>query len=48
METSQPAKVLSSDIISSKMGSSHYVCDSVARTPTHSFDTMTSSVLAYF
>ena len=48
METSQPAKVLSSDIISSKMGSSRYVCDSVAHTPTRSFDTMTSSVPACF
>ncbi|MDR2419774.1 MAG: hypothetical protein LBD40_00390 [Puniceicoccales bacterium] len=46
--TPQPTKVLSSDIISSKMSSSRYVCDLVVHTPNHSCDTMTSSALACF
>jgi hypothetical protein len=48
LETSQPMRISSSDIISSKMGSSRYVCDLVAHTSTRSFDTMTSSASACF
>jgi hypothetical protein len=48
LETPQPTKVLNSDIISSKMSSSRYVCDLVAHTSTRSFDTVTSSALACF